>query len=182
MSSILRAALPVMALKLAVALLLGSAIVASERQWNQKIYGCEPTPWWRWARGFVVAFRAWSARAIRSRVAGQVVTGIGFLGAGVILREGINARAEHGGDAVVLGHGRHPGRRRTVRPGAGGSLRDRRQLARRPIVMAQPPPAHRDRRGKPGIVVSRSPAAAARRRRCARAAAGADQAGSACAE
>ncbi len=47
-------------------------------------------PWWRWARAASSSFPAWSARAIPTRVAAQVVTGIGFLGAGVILREGIN--------------------------------------------------------------------------------------------
>ncbi len=44
---------------------------------------------WRWVPQVLWPFQAWSEKAIR-RVAAQVVSGIGFLGAGVILREGVN--------------------------------------------------------------------------------------------
>jgi uncharacterized membrane protein YhiD involved in acid resistance len=37
------------ALRLALALLMGSAI-GIERQWQQKMAGLRTTPWWRWAR------------------------------------------------------------------------------------------------------------------------------------
>jgi putative Mg2+ transporter-C (MgtC) family protein len=45
-----------------------------------------------------------SGRGQPTRVAAQVVSGIGFLGAGIIFRDGLQrAGAEHGGDAVVFG-------------------------------------------------------------------------------
>jgi putative Mg2+ transporter-C (MgtC) family protein len=77
------------ALRLAVALLLGSAI-GVERQWNQKMAGLRTNALVALgASGFVV-FSDLVGQGDPTRVAAQVVTGIGFLGAGVILREGIN--------------------------------------------------------------------------------------------
>jgi putative Mg2+ transporter-C (MgtC) family protein len=76
-------------IRLAVALALGSAI-GFERQWNQKMAGLRTNALVALgACGFVV-FSAMVGEGDPTRVAGQVVTGIGFLGAGVILREGIN--------------------------------------------------------------------------------------------
>jgi putative Mg2+ transporter-C (MgtC) family protein len=77
------------ALRLAVALLLGSAI-GVERQWYQKMAGLRTNALVALgACGFVV-FSGLIGQGDPTRVAAQVVTGIGFLGAGVILREGIN--------------------------------------------------------------------------------------------
>jgi putative Mg2+ transporter-C (MgtC) family protein len=77
------------ALRLAVALLLGSAI-GVERQWNQKMAGLRTNALVALgASGFVV-FSGLVGAGDPTRIAAQVVTGIGFLGAGVILREGIN--------------------------------------------------------------------------------------------
>jgi putative Mg2+ transporter-C (MgtC) family protein len=77
------------ALRLTVALLLGCAI-GFERQWNQKMAGLRTNALVALgACGFVV-FSGLVGAGDPTRVAAQVVTGIGFLGAGVILREGVN--------------------------------------------------------------------------------------------
>jgi putative Mg2+ transporter-C (MgtC) family protein len=77
------------ALRLAVALLLGSAI-GFERQWNQKMAGLRTNALVALgACGFVV-FSGLVGQGDPTRVAAQVVSGIGFLGAGIILRDGIN--------------------------------------------------------------------------------------------
>jgi putative Mg2+ transporter-C (MgtC) family protein len=75
--------------RLSVALLLGCAI-GFERQWHQKMAGLRTNALVALgACGFVV-FSFISGQGDPTRVAAQVVTGIGFLGAGVILREGVN--------------------------------------------------------------------------------------------
>ena len=77
------------ALRLGLALLLGSAI-GFERQWHQKMAGLRTNALVALgAPGFVV-FSALVGQGDPTRVAAQIVTGIGFLGAGVILREGVN--------------------------------------------------------------------------------------------
>lgn len=83
------AALGISALRLAVALLLGS-LIGFERQWNQKMAGLRTNALVALgACGFVI-FSVLVDKGDPTRVAAQVVTGIGFLGAGVILREGVN--------------------------------------------------------------------------------------------
>jgi putative Mg2+ transporter-C (MgtC) family protein len=77
------------ALRLAVALLLGSAI-GVERQWYQKMAGLRTNALVALGACGFVAFSGLVGQGDPTRVAAQVVTGIGFLGAGVILREGIN--------------------------------------------------------------------------------------------
>ncbi len=75
--------------RLALALLLGCAI-GFERQWNQKMAGLRTNALVALgAAGFVV-FSGLVGQGDPTRVAAQIVTGIGFLGAGVILREGVN--------------------------------------------------------------------------------------------
>ncbi len=75
--------------RMGFALLLGAA-VGFERQWNQKMAGLRTNALVALgACGFVV-FGVLSGRGDATLIAGQVVTGIGFLGAGIILREGIN--------------------------------------------------------------------------------------------
>lgn len=76
-------------LRLALALFLGCAI-GFERQWNQKMAGLRTNALVALgACGFVV-FSGLVGQGDPTRIAAQVVTGIGFLGAGVILREGVN--------------------------------------------------------------------------------------------
>lgn len=77
------------ALRLGVALLLGSAI-GFERQWNQKMAGLRTNALVALGAAGFVAFSGLVGAGDPTRVAAQVVTGIGFLGAGVILREGVN--------------------------------------------------------------------------------------------
>jgi putative Mg2+ transporter-C (MgtC) family protein len=75
--------------RLGLAVLLGSGI-GFERQWHQKMAGLRTNALVALgACGFVV-FSAMVNPADPTRIAAQVVTGIGFLGVGVILREGIN--------------------------------------------------------------------------------------------
>jgi putative Mg2+ transporter-C (MgtC) family protein len=75
--------------RLGLALLLGAAI-GFERQWNQKTAGLRTNALVALgASGFVV-FSTLVGEGDPTRVAAQVVSGIGFLGAGIILREGIN--------------------------------------------------------------------------------------------
>lgn len=76
-------------LRLALAMLLGSAI-GFERQLHQKMAGLRTNALVALgACGFVV-FSGMVGQGDPTRVAAQVVSGIGFLGAGIILREGIN--------------------------------------------------------------------------------------------
>ena len=79
------------AFRLGSALLFGG-IIGFERQWHQRMAGLRTNALVSLgAAGFVV-FSMAVADSSPTRVAAQVVSGIGFLGAGVILREGINIR------------------------------------------------------------------------------------------
>ncbi len=77
--------------RLATALLAGAAIGA-ERQWHQKMAGLRTNSLVSLGAGGFVAFSAAVGQGDPTRMAAQVVSGIGFLGAGIILREGINVR------------------------------------------------------------------------------------------
>jgi putative Mg2+ transporter-C (MgtC) family protein len=78
------------ALRLGTALLVG-AIIGFERQWRQRMAGLRTNALVSiGAAGFVVFSTTVSGDNSPTRVAAQIVSGIGFLGAGVILREGIN--------------------------------------------------------------------------------------------
>jgi putative Mg2+ transporter-C (MgtC) family protein len=74
--------------RLGLALALGSAI-GFERQWNQKMAGLRTNALVALGAGGFVVFAAMTGQD-DTRIAAQIVSGIGFLGAGVILREGIN--------------------------------------------------------------------------------------------
>ena len=77
---------------LGAALLLG-ALIGVERQWRQRMAGLRTnTLVALGAAGFVVFSQLIPGEASPTRVAAQVVSGIGFLGAGVIFREGLNVR------------------------------------------------------------------------------------------
>jgi putative Mg2+ transporter-C (MgtC) family protein len=77
------------ALRLGTALVLGSAI-GVERQWNQKMAGLRTNALVALGSAGFVVFSGLVGQGDPTRVAAQVVTGIGFLGAGVILRDGVN--------------------------------------------------------------------------------------------
>jgi putative Mg2+ transporter-C (MgtC) family protein len=75
--------------RMSLAVVLGSAI-GFERQWHQKMAGLRTNALVALGSCGFVVFSAMVAEGDPTRVAAQVVTGIGFLGAGVILREGVN--------------------------------------------------------------------------------------------
>jgi putative Mg2+ transporter-C (MgtC) family protein len=75
--------------RLGLALLLGSTI-GIERQWHQKMAGLRTNALVALGSCGFVVFSSMVGEGDPTRIAAQVVTGIGFLGAGVILREGIN--------------------------------------------------------------------------------------------
>jgi len=80
------------AIRLATALLVG-VVIGVERQWRQRMAGLRTNALVSiGAAGFVVFSTTVSGDNRPTRVAAQIVSGIGFLGAGVILREGINIR------------------------------------------------------------------------------------------
>jgi putative Mg2+ transporter-C (MgtC) family protein len=75
--------------RLGLAVLLGSGI-GFERQWHQKMAGLRTNALVALGSCGFVVFSAMLSPSDPTRVAAQIVTGIGFLGAGVILREGVN--------------------------------------------------------------------------------------------
>ena len=78
------------AIRLALALILG-AFIGAERQWRQRMAVLRTNALVAAGAGLFVMLSALAARPDDSfRIAGQVVSGIGFLGAGVILRNGLN--------------------------------------------------------------------------------------------
>ena len=80
----------VFAYRLIVAFALGAAIGA-ERQWHQKAAGLRTNVLVAVGAALFVAFSALDAKgADPTRIAAQVVSGIGFLGAGVIMHQGLN--------------------------------------------------------------------------------------------
>jgi putative Mg2+ transporter-C (MgtC) family protein len=77
---------------LGAAVTLG-AVIGFERQWRQRLAGLRTnTLVALGAASFVVFENLFSTAADLTRVAAQVVSGIGFLGAGIIFREGLNVR------------------------------------------------------------------------------------------
>jgi len=80
------------ALNLGTAVALG-AVIGFERQWRQRLAGLRTnTLVALGAASFVVYENLFSGEANLTRVAAQVVSGSGFLGAGIIFREGLNVR------------------------------------------------------------------------------------------
>src|ERR1700720_2789457 len=75
--------------RLSLLLVLGS-VIGFERQWHQKMAGLRTNVLVALGSCGFVVFSAMVGQGDPTRVAAQVVTGIGFLGAGIILREGIN--------------------------------------------------------------------------------------------
>ena len=80
------------ALRLVVALLLGAA-VGVERQYRQRSAGLRTNALVSLgAAAFALIGFSMAGEASPSRMAAQVVSGIGFLGAGAIMREGLNVK------------------------------------------------------------------------------------------
>jgi putative Mg2+ transporter-C (MgtC) family protein len=78
------------AIRLGLALILG-AFIGAERQWRQRMADLRTNALVAAGAAMFVMLSALAARPDDSfRIAGQVVSGIGFLGAGVILRNGLN--------------------------------------------------------------------------------------------
>ena len=77
------------AIRLGLALILGS-LIGAERQWRQRTAGLRTNALVAAGAAMFVMLTALTAGTadVSFRVAGQVVSGIGFLGAGVILRHG----------------------------------------------------------------------------------------------
>ena len=76
---------------LTVALVLG-AIIGFERQWRQRLAGLRTNTLVALGAAVFVVFESLVPGDGSLRVAAQVVSGIGFLGAGIIFREGLNVR------------------------------------------------------------------------------------------
>ncbi|HEY1392194.1 MAG TPA: MgtC/SapB family protein [Methylibium sp.] len=80
------------ALRVLLALVLG-AVIGTERQLRQRMAGLRTNALVAAGAALFVAVSALSGDAQgEARIAAQVVSGIGFLGAGVIMREGLNVR------------------------------------------------------------------------------------------
>ena len=83
-------ALPLATINLAVALVCG-AVIGSERQVRQRMAGLRTNALVALgAAGFVIFSQLFADEVSPTRVAAQVVSGIGFLGAGIIFRDGFN--------------------------------------------------------------------------------------------
>jgi putative Mg2+ transporter-C (MgtC) family protein len=83
-----------LSLRVIIGLLLGAGI-GLERQWRSRMAGIRTNALVAGGAALFVVMGAYSWQgpgADPTRVAAQVVSGIGFLGAGVILREGLNIR------------------------------------------------------------------------------------------
>jgi putative Mg2+ transporter-C (MgtC) family protein len=78
-------------LRLSLALIL-VALIGAERQWRQRIAGLRTNALVAAAAAMFVMLTALTARTADDsfRIAAKVVSGIGFLGAGVILRQGLS--------------------------------------------------------------------------------------------
>jgi putative Mg2+ transporter-C (MgtC) family protein len=76
--------------RLAAAFLLGTAI-GLERQWHQKMAGLRTNVLVAVGAASFVALSELATKGVDpTRIAAQIVSGIGFLGAGVIMRDGFN--------------------------------------------------------------------------------------------
>src|SRR5205823_1965121 len=83
-------ALPAAAFDLIVALSCG-AVIGSERQIRQRMAGLRTNALVALgASGFVIFSQLFPHEVSQTRVAAQMVSGIGFLGAGIIFRDGFN--------------------------------------------------------------------------------------------
>lgn len=79
------------ALNLVLAVLFGG-VIGFERQWRQRLAGLRTNTLVSLGAAIFLVFGGQFAGENPTRVAAQVVSGIGFLGAGVIWKEGLNVR------------------------------------------------------------------------------------------
>jgi len=77
--------------RIALALFLGS-IIGFERQWRHRMAGIRTNALVALGAFLFVTLSSLKGDPSFTRIAAQVVSGIGFLGAGVIIREGVNIR------------------------------------------------------------------------------------------
>jgi putative Mg2+ transporter-C (MgtC) family protein len=78
--------------RIAIPLLLG-ALIGFERQWHRRLAGLRTNALVAiGSSGFVIIGALMTGESSPTRIAAQVASGIGFLGAGVILREGLSVR------------------------------------------------------------------------------------------
>lgn len=83
-----------LSLRVVAAIMLG-ATIGLERQWRSRMAGIRTNSLVSGGSALFVVLGAYGFEGVTAdptRVAAQVVSGIGFLGAGVILREGLNIR------------------------------------------------------------------------------------------
>lgn len=80
-----------LAIRVAMALVLG-AVIGAERQWRQRLAGLRTNTLVAVGAALFVALSSMVDDISPTRVAAQVVSGIGFLGAGVIFKEGASVR------------------------------------------------------------------------------------------
>src|SRR5215475_4541200 len=78
--------------RIAIPVVLG-ALIGFERQWHRRLAGLRTNALVATgSAGFVVIGALMTGESSPTRIAAQVASGIGFLGAGVILREGLSVR------------------------------------------------------------------------------------------
>jgi putative Mg2+ transporter-C (MgtC) family protein len=87
---------------LLAAMLLG-AIIGAERQWRQRMAGLRTNALVATGAAVFILSSVSTSPDSPGRIAAQIVSGIGFLGAGVIMREGMNIRGLIPPHAVVFG-------------------------------------------------------------------------------
>lgn len=78
-------------LNLVVAMFLG-ALIGAERQWRQRMAGLRTNALVATGAAVFILSSIETSPDSPGRIAAQIVSGIGFLGAGVIMREGMNIR------------------------------------------------------------------------------------------
>ncbi|WP_311752475.1 MgtC family protein [Proteus columbae] len=78
-------------LNLVIAMCLG-ALIGAERQWRQRMAGLRTNALVATGAAVFILSSIETSPDSPGRIAAQVVSGIGFLGAGVIMREGMNIR------------------------------------------------------------------------------------------
>lgn len=76
---------------LLAAMLLG-ALIGAERQWRQRMAGLRTNALVATGAAVFILSSMSTSQDSPGRIAAQIVSGIGFLGAGVIMREGMNVR------------------------------------------------------------------------------------------
>ncbi len=93
-------------LRLSVAFLLGSTL-GIERQWRQRMAGLRTNTLVSTGAALFVLVSVYTTNdSSPTRIPAQIVSGIGFLAGGVILKEGLTVKGlKYGGDPVVFGGG-----------------------------------------------------------------------------